>query len=56
MTYPEIGNYGVNPEKMNPTNHMSGFVVRELSPVVALASSESLDAYLKVNASRALKA
>ena len=51
MTYPEIGNYGVNPEDIESYQpHVSGFVVRELSPVVSnWRSSESLDAYLKVN-------
>ncbi|MFM7389846.1 MAG: glutamine-hydrolyzing carbamoyl-phosphate synthase small subunit [Vampirovibrionales bacterium] len=34
MTYPEIGNYGVNTEDMESTAvHASGFVVRELSSV-----------------------
>ena len=35
MTYPEIGNYGVNPEDIESYQpRISGFVVRELSPVV----------------------
>jgi len=36
MTYPHIGNYGVNPEDMeSPKPHVSGFVVREASAVVS---------------------
>ena len=49
MTYPHIGNYGINAvdvESWRP--HVSGFVIRELSPVVSNWRSEmSLDAYLK---------
>ena len=36
MTYPHIGNYGVNPEDMeSSTIHAAGLVVKELSPVVS---------------------
>ncbi len=51
MTYPEIGNYGINGLDMEGAQtHLSGFVVRELSPVVSNWRSEmSLDAYLKRN-------
>ena len=51
MTYPLIGNYGINPldvESARP--HVAGFVVRELSRVVSNWRSEmSLDDYLKRN-------
>ena len=51
MTYPEIGNYGVNPEDVESYQpHVSGFVVRELSPVVSSwRAQQSLDDYLKEN-------
>lgn len=49
MTYPHIGNYGINSkdeESLRPW--VEGFVVKELSPVVSNFRSEmSLDAYLK---------
>jgi carbamoyl-phosphate synthase small subunit len=49
MTYPHIGNYGVNSldvESFQP--HVSGFVIRELSPLVSNWRAEkSLDEYLK---------
>jgi carbamoyl-phosphate synthase small subunit len=49
MTYPLIGNTGINPldvESFQP--HVSGLIVRELSPVVSnWRSVETLDAYLK---------
>src|SRR4029077_3702542 len=36
MTYPHIGNYGVNPQDFESWRpHVAGFVVRELSPVVS---------------------
>ncbi|MCP5519289.1 MAG: glutamine-hydrolyzing carbamoyl-phosphate synthase small subunit [Verrucomicrobiales bacterium] len=48
MTYPHIGNYGVNAldvESWKP--HVGGFVVREVSPVVSnWRAEESLPAYL----------
>src|SRR5271156_5243564 len=51
MTYPLIGNYGVNPfdvESWQP--HVAGFVVRELSPVVSSWRSQcSLAEYLEKN-------
>ena len=51
MTYPEIGNYGVNPEDVESYQpHVSGFVVRELSPVMSnWRAQQSLDDYLKEN-------
>jgi carbamoyl-phosphate synthase small subunit len=51
MTYPEIGNYGINALDVESSRpHVSGFVVRELSPVVSSWRSEmSLDEYLKKN-------
>jgi len=49
MTYPEIGNYGVNPldvESERP--QVSGFVVRQVSPVASSwRSRESLPEYLQ---------
>lgn len=49
MTYPHIGNYGVNSidvESWKP--HVAGFVIRELSPIVSNWRAEmSLDEYLK---------
>jgi len=51
MTYPLIGNYGVNSldiESWRP--HVAGFVIRELSPVVSnWRADHSLDDYLKRN-------
>src|SRR5580692_1180426 len=51
MTYPEIGNYGINTmdvESWRP--HVAGFVVRELSAVVSNWRSEkSLPQYLAEN-------
>jgi carbamoyl-phosphate synthase small subunit len=51
MTYPLIGNYGVNAtdvESWQP--HVSGFVIRELSPVVSNWRAEcSLNEYLEKN-------
>jgi carbamoyl-phosphate synthase small subunit len=51
MTYPLIGNYGINTtdvESYKP--HLSGFVVRELSPVVSNWRADTdLDTYLKEN-------
>ena len=36
MTYPHIGNYGINPVDMESWKpHVAGFVVREVSPVVS---------------------
>ncbi len=49
MTYPHIGNYGINPDDAESQHPwVEGFVVRELSPVVSNYRSEmTLDAYLK---------
>jgi len=51
MTYPLIGNYGVNPldvESWKP--HVAGFVIRELSPVVSNWRANSpLGKYLEDN-------
>jgi carbamoyl-phosphate synthase small subunit len=51
MTYPLIGNYGVNRldvESWKP--HVAGFVIRELSPVVSnWRADASLEEYLKEN-------
>ena len=51
MTYPHIGNYGVNDEDVESWRpHVAGFVVRELSPVVSnwrarRSVSEYLESY-----------
>lgn len=49
MTYPHIGNYGINPEDSESARpQVSGFVVREISPLVSnFRSRQSLDDYLK---------
>ena len=49
MTYPHIGNYGVNDEDIESRRPwVEGFVMRELSPVASnFRSQEPLDAYLK---------
>ena len=49
MTYPEIGNYGVNAEDVESQKpHLAGFVVRELSRLHSnFRAEESLDVYLK---------
>jgi carbamoyl-phosphate synthase small subunit len=51
MTYPLIGNYGVNQQDVESWRpHVSGFVVRELSPVVSNWRAEhSLSEYLEQN-------
>ncbi|MBL9122382.1 MAG: glutamine-hydrolyzing carbamoyl-phosphate synthase small subunit [Planctomycetaceae bacterium] len=48
MTYPQIGNYGVNSEDLESRGvHLSGFVVRELSRVASnFRSNEKLDDFL----------
>ncbi len=50
MTYPLIGNYGVNSEDIESYSrkvHLRGFVIRELSPVVSnFRSEQSLAEYL----------
>ncbi len=51
MTYPLIGNYGVNLEDIESRTHgvqVAGFVIKELSPVVSsFRSSQSLHDYLR---------
>jgi len=51
MTYPLIGNYGINPQDVESWKpHVHGFVVRELSPVVSnWRATMSLDEYLLKN-------
>jgi len=51
MTYPLIGNYGVNQQDVESWRpHVSGFVVRELSPVVSNWRADfSLAEYLEQN-------
>lgn len=50
MTYPQMGNYGVNAEDVESHDkrvQVAGFVVKELSPVTSNCRSEKdLDAYL----------
>ena len=49
MTYPHIGNYGVNDEDVESRRPwVEGFIMRQLSPVASnFRSQGSLDAYLK---------
>ena len=49
MTYPEIGNYGVNPEDVESGKpHLSGFVVRNVSEIASnFRSNDTIDEYLK---------
>src|SRR5260370_32181406 len=51
MTYPLIGNYGVNQQDVESWRpHVAGFVIRELSPVVSNWRAEySLGQYLEQN-------
>jgi len=51
MTYPLIGNYGVNDQDMESwAPHAAGFVIRELSPVVSnWRADHSLGDYLATN-------
>ena len=51
MTYPLIGNYGVNTQDVESWKpHVSGFVVRELSPIVSnWRADQSLAEYLEKN-------
>lgn len=51
MTYPLIGNYGVNDQDVESWRpHVAGFVIRELSPVVSnWRSDSSLGEYLERN-------
>ena len=48
MTYPQIGNYGVNPEDAESSQvHVRGFVIGELCPVPSnFRSTQSLHDYL----------
>src|ERR1700743_753052 len=51
MTYPLIGNYGINLEDVESKQpHAAGFIVKELPPVYSnYRASSSLDEYLKKN-------
>ena len=51
MTYPLIGNYGVNEEDVESwKSHVAGFAIRELSPVVSnWRAQSSLAGYLETN-------
>ncbi len=51
MTYPLIGNYGINPEDFESDRpYLSGFIIKELSPVSSnWRSRETLDNFLKRN-------
>jgi carbamoyl-phosphate synthase small subunit len=51
MTYPLIGNYGINTEDVESKSpHVAGFVIRELSPVVSnYRATMSLHDYLLQN-------
>ena len=49
MTYPLIGNYGVNPQDFESDRpHLSGFIIKELSGIASnWRSSETLEDFLK---------
>jgi carbamoyl-phosphate synthase small subunit len=51
MTYPQIGNYGINSVDFESRRiYAAGFIIREYSPVVShWQASRSLDDYLKYN-------
>src|SRR5712671_5927362 len=51
MTYPLIGNYGINKQDVESRKpHVAGFVVRELSPLYSNYRADmSLEAYLLQN-------
>ena len=51
MTYPLIGNYGINRQDVESRQpHVSGFVVKELAPLYSNYRADmSLDAYLSAN-------
>jgi carbamoyl-phosphate synthase small subunit len=51
MTYPHIGNYGVNPEDVEARRvFLEGFVVREVSPTVSnWRAAGTLDEYLRAH-------
>ncbi|MEZ6120823.1 MAG: glutamine-hydrolyzing carbamoyl-phosphate synthase small subunit [Pirellulaceae bacterium] len=49
MTYPQIGNYGVNPEDVESNRpHLAGFVVREVARLYSnFRANSDLDSYLR---------
>src|SRR5580700_7297407 len=51
MTYPLIGNYGINRQDVESRKpHVAGFIIKELSPVFSNYRADmSLDQYLKDN-------
>ena len=51
MTYPLIGNYGINPSDVESKRpHVAGFIVKELAPAYSnWRADRSLDEYLKQN-------
>src|SRR3954453_8827301 len=51
MTYPLIGNYGINRQDVESKKpHVAGFIVKELSPIHSNWRADmSLDEYLKEN-------
>ncbi len=51
MTYPLIGNYGINRQDVESRRpHVAGFIIKELSPLYSNYRADlSLDAYLKEN-------
>lgn len=51
MTYPHIGNYGINSDDIESSRpHVSGFIVKELSRYTSnWRSQKTLDSYLKEN-------
>src|SRR6266566_3453798 len=51
MTYPLIGNYGINTQDVESWRpHVAGFVIRELSPIVSnWRADQSLAEYLEQN-------
>src|SRR5437763_9119631 len=51
MTYPLIGNYGINRQDVESKRpHVKGFVIKELAPVYSNYRADlSLDEYLKQN-------
>src|SRR3954468_1801446 len=51
MTYPLIGNYGINRQDVeSKTPHVAGFIIKELAPLYSNYRADmSLDEYLKQN-------
>src|ERR1700748_1845692 len=51
MTYPLIGNYGINRQDVESKRpHVAGFIIKELSPIYSNYRADlSLDEYLKQN-------